>query len=135
MKIFYKVLKIVTYLHQKGVVHRDLKLENFMFGNNKDDLKLIDFGLSERFYYEDKLTKEIKKKYLKEMVGTSIYVAPEVLRTNYDYKSDMWSLGVMLFIMLSGSPPFCGKDKKQLFQSIQDCSYNFKAPVWDKVST
>jgi calcium-dependent protein kinase len=76
-----------------------------MFGS-KNELKLIDFGLSERFYYQDKITKETKKKYLKEIAGTSIYVAPEVLKTNYDYKSDMWSLGVMLYIMLSGSPPF-----------------------------
>ncbi len=106
------MLSAVNYLHENGIVHRDLKLENFLFEdhNSNSPLILIDFGLSKHVSPGERLTQK---------VGSCYYTAPEVLNGNYDYKCDVWSLGVLCYMLLSGSPPFFGKTVDDVYLSIQ----------------
>jgi len=71
---------------------------------------------------------------LKEVVGTSIYVAPEVLKGHYDYRCDNWSLGVILYILISGLPPFVGTDRNQIFKQILKGKYDFNSSCWKGIS-
>jgi calcium-dependent protein kinase len=101
------ILLAVNFLHRNNIAHRDLKPENFLFENMEENaqLKLIDFGLSSKFSdkYKDKM---------ESMVGTPYYLAPEVLGGNYDHKADLWSCGVLMFILLSGKYPFTGETER-----------------------
>ncbi len=112
------MLSAVNYLHEHGIVHRDLKLENFLFEdhNANSPLILIDFGLSKHFVEEERLTQK---------VGSCYYTAPEVLNGNYDYRCDVWSLGVLCYMLLSGSPPFYGKTVEDVYSAIltKDASF------------
>lgn len=106
------MLSAVNYLHENGIVHRDLKLENFLFEdhNSNSPLILIDFGLSKHISPGERLTQK---------VGSCYYTAPEVLNGNYDHKCDVWSLGVLCYMLLSGSPPFFGKTVDDVYAAIQ----------------
>lgn len=97
------------------MVHRDIKPENIMLAAN-DELKLIDFGLSKR--------QEGNKK-LKTIAGTPYYMAPEVLDGQYDSKCDTWSLGVLLYVFMSGYLPFQGENRNEVFYKIQNAKYHF----------
>lgn len=110
------MLSAVKHLHEHKIVHRDLKPENFIFSDNTADaeIKLIDFGLSKRFGKID-LKEKIK---LKTVVGTTYYVAPEVLKGDYDNSCDIWSLGIILYIFLCGYPPFEGDNSKEIFRNV-----------------
>jgi len=131
-RLVKQMLSSVRYLHSKGIVHRDLKLENFLFSNpnSASELKLIDFGLSKHFKYGD---------IHHEAVGTPYTVAPEVIKGSYDERCDMWAIGVITYLLLSGEPPFggCGGPEPlhQVRASILRANYKF-APVeiWDHVS-
>jgi len=91
-------LLAVNYLHFKKIVHRDLKPENLLFEfEDRWDIKVIDFGLSRVFSKDKKMCQRL---------GTPFYVAPEVLKKKYDEKCDVWSIGIILHILLCGSPPF-----------------------------
>jgi len=103
----YQMLLSLNYIHGHGIVHRDIKLENFLYeSKDTDHLKLIDFGFS-------KILTDPSIK-MKMSCGTLSYVAPEVLRKDYTNKCDMWSLGVVVFIIVAGYMPFSGDDKKQM---------------------
>jgi calcium-dependent protein kinase len=86
-------------MHKRNVVHRDLKPENILIDHESQTLKIADFGTAVFFD---------PNKKLKDLVGTPYYMAPEVINGNYDEKCDVWSCGVILYILLSGSPPFNG---------------------------
>lgn len=122
------MLMAVNHIHQIGIVHRDLKPENFLFGISKtpEDLKLVDFGLSNKF--SNKFEK------LHSTVGTPFYIAPEVLKGNYDSKCDMWSIGVILFIMLSGDIPFYGNTVGEVFKKIESGVYSMVKYSWAAVN-
>jgi len=96
-----QMLCSVRYCHSKGIIHRDLKLENFLFSSNNPDseLKMIDFGLSKHFKYGETHS---------EAVGTPYTVAPEVILGSYDERCDVWAIGVITYLLLSGDPPFGG---------------------------
>ena len=97
-ELVHTMLSAVRYCHEHNIVHRDLKLENFLFESMSPDaeLKLIDFGLSQHFEPFE---------VLHNPVGTAYYVAPEVLEKCYDAKCDVWSIGVIAYMLLSGTPP------------------------------
>ncbi len=109
--IFKQLLSAVNHLHKKNIVHRDLKPENIVFiktKNNEIFIKLIDFGASITF----------KGKNLTQELGTIYYIAPEVFMNNYNQKADIWSCGIILYTMLCGHPPFCGKDENTIKAKI-----------------
>ena len=126
-RIFKQILEAVNYLHAHGVCHRDLKPENILFSNVADDssLKLIDFGLSKVLDGENNM---------KKTVGTTFYMAPEVIQGNYNEKCDLWSCGIILYIMLCGKPPFYSQDEEELKKKICSMKYNFDYPEFKKVS-
>ena len=126
-KIFKQILEAVNYLHAHGVCHRDLKPENILFSNIADDscLKLIDFGLSKVIDGD---------KNLKGAVGTTFYMAPEVITGNYNEKCDIWACGVILYIMLCGKPPFYSQNEEELKKNICSMKYTFDYPEFKKVS-
>mmetsp|Transcript_16089 Transcript_16089/g.11603 ORF Transcript_16089/g.11603 Transcript_16089/m.11603 type:complete len:137 (+) Transcript_16089:1230-1640(+) len=109
-KIMKQILQAVNYCHLKKIVHRDLKPENLMLASEDGyEVKLIDFGLSRTFSLDKKMCSRL---------GTPFYIAPEVLKKKYDHKCDIWSIGVILYILLSGRPPFVGKNDEQIFEQI-----------------
>ena len=128
--IMRQLLSAVAYCHDKGVIHRDLKPENILIESSEEKdkeyfhIKIIDFGTCEI----------LKKKKLTEQIGTSFYIAPEVLKNGYNEKCDLWSCGVILYILLCGSPPFYGKNEKEIFQKVLDGTINFKHKIWNKIS-
>lgn len=127
--IFKKLMTGINYCHSHGVCHRDIKPENILFAN-KDDLstlKIADFGLSRVFSNENKTMTSI--------VGTTFYMAPEVLKGNYDEKCDVWSAGCILYIMLCGRPPFYAKNDEELMRKIKSKSYSFNYPEFKNVSS
>ncbi|KAM3136552.1 hypothetical protein pb186bvf_011355 [Paramecium bursaria] len=122
-----QILSAVAYCHSRGVVHRDLKPENILFDGKKENaqIKIIDFGASAKLLNNEKLKKRI---------GTPFYVAPEVLNANYDEKCDIWSLGVILYILLCGYPPFFGHSEQEVLQKVKKGLYTFDTNDWSKVS-
>jgi calcium-dependent protein kinase len=95
-------------MHTIGVVHRDIKPENIML-TQEGELKLIDFGLSKQFKHGKKM---------KTVLGTPYYMAPEVLEGQYDTKCDMWALGVLMYVFMSGYLPFQGANRNEVFTKI-----------------
>ena len=121
------------------ICHRDLKPENFLLSDNSIDaeIKLIDFGLSKRFGIREKsgTTRDNMKKIdLKTVVGTPYYVAPEVLKQSYDKACDVWSLGIILYIFLSGYPPFEGENSSEIFRNVLQQEVSFKDEIWNSIS-
>uniref|UniRef100_A0A7S2A6B0 Calmodulin n=1 Tax=Ditylum brightwellii TaxID=49249 RepID=A0A7S2A6B0_9STRA len=102
-RLVKQMLCAVRYIHSKGIIHRDLKLENFLFSDTTQDaaLKMIDFGLSKHFTFGE---------VMDEAVGTPYTVAPEVIKSCYDERCDVWGIGVITFLLLSGESPFGGCD-------------------------
>ena len=136
--IFKQLMSAVAYCHSQGICHRDLKPENILFLTKDENspIKVIDFGLS-KIFGETTPTDEKKKQKKKDMstrVGTAYYVSPEVLKGNYDEKCDIWSAGVILYIMLSGDPPFNGEDDNAIYRAISKKKYNFPEEQWKNIS-
>ena len=105
------------------------KSKNYIRDMMNYEIKLIDFGCSKYFVQKNK-----KKKKLKGIIGTSIYCSPEVVDNLYDEKSDEWSCGVLMYILLCGQPPFYGDSEEEIFEKIKECEYDFKHPAFKKVS-
>jgi calcium-dependent protein kinase len=122
-EIFQQILTAVNYLHLNKIVHRDLKPENILFDG--DNIKLIDFGTSREFEAEKKMT---------GTHGTPYYIAPEVLEHSYNEKCDVWSCGVILYIMLSGTPPFNGSNDEEIISSVKRGQYSFELQEFKQIS-
>jgi len=127
-KLVQKILRAINYCHTiHNICHRDLKPENFIFKTKDEDseLKIIDFGLSR---YEDVGIEMTTR------VGTPYYIAPEVLARKYDKACDLWSIGVITYILICGYPPFYGDKDAEIFESVKKAEFNFPSPEWDGIS-
>ncbi len=121
------IVEVVQLCHIHGVMHRDLKPENFLFANKTENslLKAIDFGLSVFFKPGERFS---------EIVGSPYYMAPEVLKRNYGPEIDVWSAGVILYILLCGVPPFWAETEQGVAQAILRGNLDFRREPWPKVS-
>lgn len=123
------LLEAVGYCHINNVAHRDLKPENLLLVSEEDDgrVKIADFGFAKRVS---------EPKSLSTQCGTPGYVAPEILEGHlYDTKADMWSIGVILYILLGGYPPFIENDQRKLFRKIRKGDYQFHDEYWGDISS
>lgn len=125
--IVVQIMSVVAFCHLQGVVHRDLKPENFLFTTREEDapIKVIDFGLS------DFIKPDLR---LNDIVGSAYYVAPEVLHRSYSVEADMWSIGVITYILLCGSRPFWARTESGIFRSVLRADPNFADSPWPVVS-
>uniref|UniRef100_A0A8C7FV98 Serine/threonine-protein kinase 33 n=1 Tax=Oncorhynchus kisutch TaxID=8019 RepID=A0A8C7FV98_ONCKI len=133
--IINSLAEAIVYLHKKDIVHRDLKLENILVksyhgvDNDMINIKVTDFGLS------------VKKggvgseNMLKATCGTPIYMAPEVINAHeYSQQCDVWSIGVIMYMLLCGEPPFIATSEERLFEMIKKGELHFVGPIWDSIS-
>ncbi|KAM1245794.1 hypothetical protein ACFX15_036311 [Malus domestica] len=125
--ILRDIVNVVHICHFMGVLHRDLKPENFLLSSKEEKamLKATDFGLSV-FIEEGKVYRDI--------VGSAYYVAPEVLRRSYGKEIDIWSAGVILYILLSGVPPFWAETERGIFDAILEGVIDFDSQPWPSIS-
>uniref|UniRef100_A0ACD5U5Q7 Uncharacterized protein n=1 Tax=Avena sativa TaxID=4498 RepID=A0ACD5U5Q7_AVESA len=125
--IIEQILSVVAFCHLQGVVHRDLKPENFLFSTRDEHspMKLIDFGLSDFIRPDERLN---------DIVGSAYYVAPEVLHRSYSTEADMWSIGVITYILLCGSRPFWARTESGIFRSVLRADPNFDDAPWASIS-
>lgn len=129
--VSYQCLDALNYMHSKGFVHRDLKPENMLLARKGDlsAVKLTDFGLSAMIDQQSEL--------MRTACGTPAYVAPEVLTLKgggYDKQVDVWSMGVIIYILLCGFPPFYAQNDNALYAKIKAGRYKFISPHWDPIS-
>ncbi|KAF2313222.1 hypothetical protein GH714_009855 [Hevea brasiliensis] len=126
--IFRNLMQVVQHCHENGIVHRDLKPENILLATKPSSslIKLADFGLATY----------IKPGHnLHGTVGSPFYIAPEVLAGGYNRAADVWSAGVILYVFLSGMPPFWGKTKSRIFDAVRGAGLQFPPDQWDQIST
>ena len=127
--IMYQLFSAINYCHKMHIVHRDLKPENILIVNKDQDgypiIKVCDFGTSKIFE---------KGKIERKFVGSSYYMAPEVLKKNYNEKCDLWSCGVIMYILLSARPPFGGEDDNDIMERVAIGEYDLESPPFDKLS-
>lgn len=123
--IIYKALSAVNYLHGLNICHRDIKPENFLLLDEEGGhLKLVDFGMS-NFVKNDELS---------TFAGTPYYIAPEVIQGSYGKECDVWSLGVLMYFLLSGKQPFHAGSVREVFSNILEANFSFSYSVWDQIS-
>lgn len=127
--VLQHMFRALFYMHENSICHRDLKPENFLFTTKeaieKTHLKVIDFGLACKFTKDQVLTTK---------AGTPYYVAPQVLAGKYDYSSDLWSLGVIMFVVLCGYPPFYGETDADVLAKVRLGNFSFAKADWKDVS-
>lgn len=115
--IMKQLISALTYIHSKGIVHRDIKLENILVDKN-GNIKLIDFGLC--------AVKEEEFDMLQGLVGTVRYTAPELIKgEGYNESVDVWGVGIILFLLLTGEYPFDGSNKNNIFARIKEKNIHF----------
>ncbi|CAH8387243.1 unnamed protein product [Eruca vesicaria subsp. sativa] len=121
------ILGVVQTCHSLGVMHRDLKPENFLFVDDQEDspLKAIDFGLSMFVKPGENFS---------DVVGSPYYIAPEILNKDYGPEADIWSAGVMIYVLLSGSAPFWGETEEEIFNEVLEGELDLSSDPWPQVS-
>lgn len=128
--IMQQILRAVFYMHENGIAHRDLKPENFIFVDDRPidqtQLKVIDFGLASRFN---------SGTTMHTRAGTPYYVSPQVLVGDYDQSCDLWSCGVIMYILLCGYPPFDGDADADVLKKVKEGVFRFPSQEWKCVSS
>lgn len=126
--VMVQILNVTAFCHLQGVVHRDLKPENFLFISKEENspLKAIDFGLSDYVKPDERLN---------DIVGSAYYVAPEVLHRSYGTEADMWSVGVIAYILLCGSRPFWARTESGIFKAVLKADPSFDEAPWPSLSS
>ena len=128
--VMYQIFSAINYCHSMNIIHRDLKPENILIvsknkSNNYPNIKIGDFGMS----------KVVEKNAVQNLVvGTIYYVAPEVIKKKYNEKCDIWSCGVIMYVLLTKKPPFNGDMAEEIIASIEKGEYDLKSPPFDKIS-
>ena len=127
IEVMRQLFAVVSYIHSKGIVHRDLKPENILIEERGEELhlKIADFGNAASITQQSKLKGE---------TGTCYYMAPEVISGEYSEKCDEWSCGVIMFMLLTGKPPFDGSSDEQIMDSVKKGEFLMSGPDMDKVS-
>ena len=124
-----QILSAVCYCHGMNIIHRDLKPENILIvkrqKNGYHPIKIIDFGTAKVFQKE-------KAEHL--LIGSAYYIAPEVLSRNYTELCDLWSCGVIMYILLTGRPPFNGSSEEEIMKKIKEGNYDLKKYPWGIIS-
>eukprot|EP00931_Biecheleriopsis_adriatica_P006502 TRINITY_DN1078_c0_g1_i1.p1 TRINITY_DN1078_c0_g1~~TRINITY_DN1078_c0_g1_i1.p1 ORF type:complete len:509 (+),score=110.20 TRINITY_DN1078_c0_g1_i1:49-1527(+) len=124
-----QMARAISYMHGVGICHRDLKPENWLLASKDPldscELKLVDFGLACKF------DKDVP---MSTVSGTASYVAPEVLSRSYGASCDLWSLGVIVYVLLSGRPAFPGKNNREILNRVKACKYDFNSSTWEAVT-
>jgi calcium-dependent protein kinase len=127
--LMQQIIRGIHYLHKHHICHRDLKPENFLFQTKdtieQNNLKIIDFGLSCKFE-----TGQV----MKTKAGTPYYVAPQVLQGRYDQASDLWSCGVIMYVLLCGYPPFYGETDSDVLNKVRSGRFSFGSSCWRAVT-
>jgi calcium-dependent protein kinase len=127
--VMQQALRAVRYMHEHKIAHRDLKPENFLFQSEApicdNVLKLIDFGLACNFKDDRPMATR---------AGTPYYVSPQVLTGKYDHQCDIWSCGVIMFIMLCGYPPFYGQSDREVLDKVRQGTLSFRDADWKAIS-
>ena len=127
--ILYQILQAVRYIHKMRVLHRDIKPENIMIMGREPTgllrVKLIDFGTAKLFSEGNKQ---------RALVGSSYYIAPEVIKGKYDEACDIWSVGVIMYIMLTGTPPFNGDEDDEILKAVSIGRYDTSLPQYQALS-
>jgi len=125
--IMKQLMSAICYSHQNNIVHRDLKPENILMDNDNNDLtiKIIDWGCAQTI----KTTKQSNK-----ADGTAYYIAPEVLKGEYNEKCDIWACGVIFYILLCGYPPFNGETDDEIYLDVLKGEFEFPEEDWSEVS-
>jgi calcium-dependent protein kinase len=129
--VMKQLLSAVQFCHANHIIHRDLKPENILIESEEEarkeffTIKVIDFGTS------DKLK---KNKMLEKQIGTPFYIAPEVLNNKYNEKCDLWSCGVIMYILLCGVPPFYGDDENEIYAMVKEGKYTMEGQEWEEIS-
>lgn len=126
--VMKQLLGAVYYAHSRNIAHRDLKPENILLDITSDggyNIKVIDWGTAKNFDPNKKMT---------EKFGTAYYIAPEVLKQKYDEKCDIWSCGVILYMLLSGCPPFGGRTDEEVLKNVAKGKYSLEGEEWEGIS-
>ena len=126
--LVYQLLRGVSYLHENNIAHCDLKPRNLLLKDKEDDTSVVlaDFGFATRVF---------APRSIKKQCGTPYFVAPEIiLGEGYDTKADMWSVGVIVYSLLSGSLPFNGRNHLELYKAILTQKCSFDEEIWGGIS-
>lgn len=130
-KIMYQILTAVSYMHKHDIAHRDIKPENILFETKDEDspIKIIDFGLARKHFGS------LGEPPMTTIVGTPYYIAPEVLRKSYDKSCDLWSVGVIAYMLLTGCAPFNGNNDSEVYDAVRQGQYHFPSADWSGTSS